>query len=80
MGLSNDDGTLSLQLFADDAASGCSFIDKEENPVKKSILVPVRRLDPGPSSTASSTAPKLRGKTSTFMVDTEGFEHRVIHG
>ena len=40
MGLSNEENTLSLQLVADDAPSGCSFIDKGENPVKKSFPGP----------------------------------------
>jgi FkbM family methyltransferase len=73
MGLSNEDGTLSLQLFADDAPSGCSFIDKGENPVKKSFLVSVRRLD------GILDGEALNGKT-LIKVDTEGFDHRVIQG
>ena len=73
MGLSNEEGTLSLQLFADDAPSGCSFIDKGENPVKKSFLVPVHRLD----GILDGEVP--RGKI-LIKVDTEGFDHRVIQG
>jgi FkbM family methyltransferase len=73
MGLSNEEGALSLQLFADDAPSGCSFIDKGENPVKKSFLVPVHRLD----GVLDGEVP--RGKI-LIKVDTEGFDHRVIQG
>jgi FkbM family methyltransferase len=73
MGVSNKEDTLSLQLFADDAPSGCSFIDKGQNPVADSFLVPVRRLDEVLGAGA------LRGKT-LIKVDTEGFDHRVIQG
>jgi FkbM family methyltransferase len=73
MGLSDEVGTLPLQLFADDAPSGCSFIDKGEGAVKTTFAVPVGRLEDivGPAGFRTRTLIK---------VDTEGFDHRVIRG
>jgi FkbM family methyltransferase len=73
VGVGDADGTLELNLFADDAPSGCSFIDKGENPVQETFTVPVRRLD-------SVLSPAdLRGRVLA-KIDTEGFEHQVIQG
>lgn len=73
LGLSDEEGTLPLQLFADDAPSGCSFIDKGENPVKATFAVPIRRLE----DVLGEEMPRTR---TLIKVDTEGFDHRVIRG
>lgn len=73
LGLAEQDGTLSLNLFGDDAPSGCSFIDKQENPVIEQFEVPIRRLDQIIESSA------LAGKL-LVKIDTEGYDHNVIRG
>lgn len=73
MGLSDEEGTLPLQLFDDDMPSGCSFIDKGYAPVKAAFPVPIRRL----KDVLGGDAP---GARTLIKVDTEGFDHRVIRG
>jgi FkbM family methyltransferase len=73
MGLSDENQTLSLNLFSDDAPSGCSFIDKGQNAVMERFEVPVRRLDEVLGSKG------LKGRT-LIKIDTEGFDHRVVRG
>jgi FkbM family methyltransferase len=73
VGLSDENGTLELNLFADDAPSGCSFIDKGENLVKQRFTVPVQRLD-------DVLGPIAPGGRVLIKIDTEGFEHHVIRG
>jgi FkbM family methyltransferase len=73
IGLSDEEGTLELRLFADDAPSGCSFIDKGYGRVQRTFAVPIRRLE----DVLGGEPPK----TNTLIkVDTEGFDHRVTRG
>lgn len=73
VGLAEQDGVLALNLFADDAPSGCSFIDKQENPVIEQFEVPIRRLDR--MIDRSSMTGRLLVK-----IDTEGYDHNVVRG
>ena len=73
LGLGDRDGTLDLQLFGDDAPSGCSFIDKGESAVKQVFSVPVRRLD-------ELLPRELFAGRTLVKIDTEGFDHNVVRG
>jgi FkbM family methyltransferase len=73
LGMSDAEGKLLLNLFADDAPSGCSFIDKGENPLLTAFEVGVQRLD-------RIVAAADLGQRTLVKIDTEGFEHQVVRG
>lgn len=71
VGISDEPGTLNLNLFQDDHSGSCSFLEVRQ--VKQTFAVPVHTLEALSNNFGSS------GRT-LVKIDTEGFDHKVIRG
>jgi FkbM family methyltransferase len=71
IGISKEEGTLNLNMFADQHSGTCSFVNS--NNVFESVSVPVKKLD-NVLDIKSIKGPLL------VKIDVEGFEHQVLQG
>lgn len=71
IGVSKEEGTLNLNMFADEHSGTCSFVNSGE--VFESVSVPIQNLD------RMLEVKSLRGPL-LIKIDVEGYEHHVLEG